>query len=53
MTDRKAPGVCAVIPFPRERLSKRRRVSAPPLKRVHIGSELRLFLEQMAARGRP
>lgn len=41
-----------VVIFPGPRLAKRRRVSAPPLKRFQIGSELRLFFDRMAKKGR-
>jgi hypothetical protein len=50
MTDRKAPRAGVVVVYPRERLAKRRRVSAPPLKRVHIGAELRAYLMAMGSR---
>lgn len=53
MVHQKAPGLGNVVMFPRPRPRKPRRISAPPLKRVHIGSELRRFLEQMAERGHP
>jgi hypothetical protein len=51
MTNGRAIGNVVIFPLPRPH--KPRRISAPPLKRVHIGAELRRFLEQMAARGRP
>jgi hypothetical protein len=41
-----------VVPFPGPRFAKRRRVSAPPLKRIRLSAELRVFLERMAERGR-
>ncbi|WP_363348759.1 hypothetical protein [Methylocystis echinoides] len=52
MTDRKAPGVAAVIPFPRERVSKRRRVLPPPMTRIRFGPELRAYLMAMGSGGR-
>jgi hypothetical protein len=52
MRDRKAPRVCAVIPFPRERVSKRRRVLPPPMTRIRLGAELRAYLMAMGSGGR-
>ena len=40
-----------ILPFPKQRLSKRRRVQPPPLKRVRMGVELRAFIERMARKG--
>lgn len=46
MTERKRCGV--VLPFPRERLARRRRVQPPPMKRVPMGKELRRYIEGLA-----
>jgi hypothetical protein len=49
MTERKRCGV--VLPFPRERLARRRRVQPPPMKRLPMGTELRAYIEGMAGKG--
>jgi hypothetical protein len=41
-----------VVPFPRERVVKRRRVQPRPMKRLRMGAELRAFIEGMVERGR-
>jgi hypothetical protein len=48
MTERKSLGV--IVPFPRERVAKRRRVQPPPLKRIPISAGLMVFLDRMAGK---
>jgi hypothetical protein len=52
MTETKAQAPGVVIAFPRQSLGKRRRIQPPPMKRIRLGPELRVFIERMANGGR-